>query len=105
MIPQKGLVPVEKVVDTAFPPLELSDEIYAQGLLELILNFLNLDESILDDPIQPQEYAKTLNKLISGQTEPESKEFIDLFASVIQNNPRNGVNYTKDDIQKVRNAI
>ena len=54
---------MEKVVDTAFPPLDLSDEIYAQGLLELILNFLNLDESVLDDPIQPQEYAKTLNKL------------------------------------------
>lgn len=53
LVPGKGLKPMEHVVETAFPALELSDEVYAQGLLELILNFLNLDESILDNPIQP----------------------------------------------------
>lgn len=53
-------------MDTAFPPLELTDEIYAQGLLELILNFLKLDESVLDNPIQPQIYAQSVSKLVNG---------------------------------------
>lgn len=47
---------MEKVVETAFPALELSDEIYAQGLLELIFKFLDLDMGILDNPFQLQEY-------------------------------------------------
>ena len=53
LVPGKGLKPMEQVVEAAFPALELTDEIYAQGLLELILNFLGLNESILDNPIQP----------------------------------------------------
>lgn len=42
---------MEHVVNAAFPALELSDEVYAQGLLELILSFLDLDPSVLDNPL------------------------------------------------------
>lgn len=94
-VPGKGLKPIEHVVETAFPALELSDEIYAQGLLELILNFLNLDESILDNPIQPQEYAKTLGKFVNNQVDAESREIVDLLASLVQNRPQNGATYTQ----------
>lgn len=62
---------MEKVVETAFPALELTDEIYAQGLLEFILSFLKLDESILDNPIQPQIYAQSLSKLLNGNIDKE----------------------------------
>lgn len=50
-VPGKGLQQMEHVVNAAFPALELSDEVYAQGLLELILSFLDLDPSVLDNPL------------------------------------------------------
>lgn len=53
LVPGKGLMQADDLVDTAFPQLELKDEVYAQGLLELLLGFLNLDKSILEDPFQP----------------------------------------------------
>ena len=43
LVPDKGVRELETVVNTVFPALELSDEIYAQGLLELILNSLSLE--------------------------------------------------------------
>lgn len=49
-IPDKGMYDMEKVVETAFPSLELKDEIYAQSILEFILEAINLDKSVLDDP-------------------------------------------------------
>lgn len=70
-MPGKGIREMEKVVETAFPALELTDEIYAQGLLEFILSFLKLDESILDNPIQPQIYAQSLSKLLNGNIDKE----------------------------------
>ena len=78
LVPGKGFKELEQVVDSAFPELELKDEIYAQGLLEFILNFLKLDESVLDNPLQPQIYASSLSKLVSGNVDSESQEIIKL---------------------------
>lgn len=36
-VPNKGMQDMELVVETAFPALELGDEVYAQGILEFIL--------------------------------------------------------------------
>lgn len=94
---------MEHVVNTAFPALELGDEVYVQGLLELILKFLGLDESVLDNPLQPQEYANSLNKVLAGNTDAESKEILDLLSAVLQNSP-GSLNYDKEDIQNVRTA-
>ena len=55
---------MDNVVNTAFPALELQDEVYAKGLTELIFQFLSLDESILDNPLQPEVYAKAINKFV-----------------------------------------
>ena len=79
---------IEKVIDTAFPALELTDEIYAQGLLDLILGFLNLDDSVLDNPLQPQLYAQSLQKLLSGNYDEESKQIIELAQDLLQNSSK-----------------
>ena len=50
-VPGRGVMPLEKVINTAFPALDLKEEIYAQGALELILSFLNLDNGVLDNPM------------------------------------------------------
>lgn len=64
-------MPLEKVINTAFPALDLKEEIYAQGALELILSFLNLDNSVLDNPMQVQRYSESLTKLAQGQAGKE----------------------------------
>ena len=56
-VPGQGVQPLEKVVNTAFPSLDLKDEVYAQGALELILDFLKLDSNALDNPLQFPQYA------------------------------------------------
>ena len=72
-----------------------------QGLLELILKFLDLDQSILDDPLQPQEYAKSLNKFLAGNTDEESKEIVDFLSAVVQNSAAG--DYDQQDIKAAEN--
>ena len=94
----------DDLVDTAFPQLELKDEVYAQGLLELLLGFLNLDKSILEDPFQPQQYAQSLNQFVNSSGDKETKDIADLLTAVIQKQT-NGLNYEQQDIEKVRDII
>ena len=84
LLPGKGLKPADQVVDTLFPQPELKDEIYAQGLLELILGFLNLDATILDDPFQPEKYFTALNSFVN-RTNSDNQELVDLATVVVQN--------------------
>ena len=105
-VPGKGVREMEKVIETAFPALELTDEIYAQGLLELIFSFINLDDSVLDNPVQPQLYAQSLQKLLSGNYDSESKQIIDLAQTLIQNNSQSQQSpYTKQEIENVRKVL
>ena len=83
----------------------MKDEIYAQGLLELLLGFVNLDKSILDDPFQPQQYASALNKLVNrSATDNESKDIADLLTALVQNKS-NDLNYEQKDIEQIREIV
>jgi len=64
LVPGKGLKKADIVVDALFPQPELKDEVYAQGLLEVALNQLNLDVSILDDPFQPEKVFTAMNSFV-----------------------------------------
>jgi len=45
-----------------------------------------------------------LSKFINNEVDPESREIVNLIASLAQNRPQDGVAYTQQDIQNVRNA-
>lgn len=99
IVPGRGIKQADDVVEKGFPQLELKDEIYAQGLLELILGFANLDKSILDDPFQPQQYAQAINKFLNQSgSDKETKDIADLLTALVQNQS-NGLNYEQKDIE------
>ena len=77
---------MEKVVDTAFPALELGDEVYAEGVLEFMLQLVNLDKSVLDDPAQFQLYFETLNQFMQGSSSnQEQQKLTELMQAIILN--------------------
>ena len=46
-----------------------------------------------------------MSKFINNEVDPESREIVNLVASLAQNRPQNGGTYTQQDIQNVRNAV
>ena len=103
-VPGKGLKSAEAVLETGFPQPELKDEIYAQGLLEVILGYLNLDTSVLDDPFQPQKFANAMRTFLDNNNQSsDQKEIVDLVQALIQQNTNQ--KYSQNEVQQIREII
>ena len=67
-VPGKGLKQAEVVLETGFPQPELKDEIYAQGLLEVILGVAevtlkNVNKDVKDVTVKNYNLTYSINEM------------------------------------------
>ena len=106
VVPGKGVVQADTFVEKTFPQPEIQDQIYAQGLIDLVFGFFNLDKSLLDNQFNPQEYIKAINSLLRARnsTDQDQKELVDLVTTVIRGQSE-GQNYSEAQIKEIREIV